>query len=176
MSEPSGSPKASPTKGSSVKSSPAKVSLMKAKEEDDEEELVIETPHTENESTEEDDEEISLGAAVAGFSSWFSSTISTAKEKSSEMFQYLKQDFSEFSDTVSEASKDLKEKLKLEDTAKSAVQTMTTQANIVLDQMSTIFGVGPDDEDEETIVMRAGGPVVVDRVKVLKLLLMTEIG
>lgn len=162
-SELSGSPKTSPTKSSSIKSSPASVSLVKDEEE------VIETPHTEDGSTEDDDEEISLGAAVAGFSSWFTSTMSTAKEKSSEMFQYLKQDFSEFSDTVSEASKDLKDKLKLEDTAKSAVQTISTKANIVLDQMSTIFGVGPDDEDEEAIVMRSGEPVVVDRVKVLKL-------
>ncbi|ODN04396.1 BSD domain-containing protein 1 [Orchesella cincta] len=125
-----------------------------------------ETPENKPKETVEeidDEEEITLGAAVAGFSSWFTSTMSSAKEKSSEMFQYLKQDFSEFSETVSEASKDLKDKLKLEDTVKSAVQTVTSKSSLVLDQMSTIFGVGPDDDDEEIIM--PGGSGVVDRVQ-----------
>lgn len=128
------------------------------------EELPIpKTPFNSPELEEEDD--LGLGAAVAGFSSWFSSTITSAKEKSNEMLQYLKQDFTEFSETVKEASTTLNEKLKLEDTAKSAVQTVTNTATTVLDQMSTIFGVGPDDDDE-AIVMNEGGPVIVDRVKV----------
>lgn len=129
-----------------------------------EQEVLEATPTVTTPTTEEiDDEEITLGAAVAGFSSWFTSTISSAKEKSSEMFQYLKQDFSEFSETVSEASKDLKDKLNMEETAKSAVQTVTSKASLVLDQMSTIFGVGPDDDDEEIIM--APGSGVVDRVQ-----------
>lgn len=118
----------------------------------------------------EEEEELNLGAAVAGISSWFTSTISSAKEKSSEMLQYLKQDFTEFSETVSEASTNLKDKLKLEDTARSAVQTVTSKASIVLDQMSTIFGVGPDDDDE-AIVMPGTSSTPVDRLKVSDLLI-----
>jgi len=121
-------------------------------------------PRDDSQVENEEDEEITLGAAVAGFSSWFTSTMSTAKEKSTEMFQYLKQDFTEFSETVSEASKDFKDKLKLEDTAKTAVQTVASKASIVLDQMSTIFGVGPDDDDE-ALVMNSSGAIVIDRVK-----------
>ncbi|ODM91661.1 BSD domain-containing protein 1 [Orchesella cincta] len=102
---------------------------------------------------EEDPDKLNLGAAVAGISSWFSSTFSTAKEKSSEMYEYLKEDFSELSHSVSEASKDLKDKLHIDDqTFKSAVDSVTSTASLVLDQMSTIFGVGPDDDDEAITV------------------------
>ena len=80
---------------------------------------------------------------------WFSTTLNSAKEKSAEMYEYVKQDLTEFGDSVQEVSRDLKEKLKLEDTARSAVCTLGDTMNLVMDQVSTIFGVGPDDEDEE---------------------------
>ncbi|CAL8128283.1 unnamed protein product [Orchesella dallaii] len=116
----------------------------------------------------EPDSENTFGSAVAGLSNWFSSTVSTAKEKSSEMYEYLKEDFSEISLTVSEASKDLKEKLKIDDQSfKHAVESVTSTASLVLDQMSNIFGVGPDDgDDDEEITV--GGPTtggIVDRVQ-----------
>jgi len=101
---------------------------------------------------------------ASGWGGWFNNTFVTAKEKSNEMFQYLKQDFSEFSDTVQEAGRDLKEKLKLEDTAKTAVASVGTKMNTLLEQVSTIFGVAPEDDDEE-IIVSANGPIVVDRVQ-----------
>jgi len=104
------------------------------------------------------------GEAV-GWSTWFTSTVSSAKEKSSEMFQYLKQDLSEFGGTVQEAGKDLKDKLNLEDTAKSAVTHMGNTVNVLLEQVSTIFGVGPDDDDEAICIGKSGS-IVMDRVQV----------
>jgi hypothetical protein len=58
----------------------------------------------------------------------------------------LKQDLSEFTETVSEAGRDLKDKLKIEENAKQAVSVVGEKMNVVLEQMSTIFGVGPDDD------------------------------
>lgn len=59
--------------------------------------------------------------------------------------QYLKQDLSEFTETVSEAGRDLKDKLKIEENAMQAVNVVGEKLNVALEQMSTIFGVGPDD-------------------------------
>lgn len=69
------------------------------------------------------------------------------------MYQYIRQDLSEFGETVQEASRDLKEKLKLEENARSAVCTVGDTMNTILDQVSTIFGVGPDDEEVEEILV-----------------------
>lgn len=103
----------------------------------------------------------------ASWSGWFTSTMASAKERSTEMLQYLKQDLSEFSETVSEAGRDLKDKLKLEENAKTAANVVGERMNVVLEQMSNIFGVGPDDDDEAVIVGRSG-PMLVDRVQVSK--------
>jgi len=100
----------------------------------------------------------------ASWSGWFSSTINSAKEKSNEMFQFLKQDISEFTETVSEAGRDLKDKLNIEENAKSAVNVVGEKVNVVLEQMSTIFGVGPEDDDEEVIVGNSGR-LICDRVQ-----------
>jgi len=81
------------------------------------------------------------------------------------MLQYLKQDLSEFTETVSEAGRDLKDKLKLEENANKAVTVVGEKVGVVLEQMSTIFGVGPDDEDEAYYV-GSSGPHVVDRIQV----------
>jgi hypothetical protein len=110
---------------------------------------------------EEKQEEIGEGAA-GGWGGWLSSTLVSAKEKSSEMFNYLKQDLSEFTETVQEAGREIKDKLKLEDTMKTAVTAVGTKANVVLEQMSTIFGIGPDDEDEELVM---GRPTARTRVR-----------
>jgi hypothetical protein len=106
------------------------------------------------------------GEEEVGWSGWFTSTIASAKEKSNEMYQYLKQDLSEFSETVSEAGRDLKDKLKLEENANKAVTVVGEKMNVVLEQMSTIFGVGPDDDDEAFFV-GSSGPLVVDRIQVM---------
>lgn len=58
----------------------------------------------------------------------------------------MKQDLSEFTETVSEAGRDLKDKLKIEENAMQAVNVVGEKFNVALEQMSTIFGVGPDDE------------------------------
>lgn len=52
----------------------------------------------------------------------------------------------EFTETVSEAGRDLKDKLKIEENAKQAASVVGERMNVVLEQMSTIFGVGPEDE------------------------------
>jgi hypothetical protein len=111
----------------------------------------------------EDEEEAGASSSWGG---WFSSQINTAKAKSNEMYQYLKQDFNEFSETVQEAGRDLKEKLKLEESAKTAAEVVGSKVNTILEQVSTIFGVAPDDDDEGiTYIVGKGGPVVVSRLQ-----------
>ncbi|XP_021943224.1 BSD domain-containing protein 1 [Folsomia candida] len=127
---------------------------------------VTPTTTTEEKKVEVADENAEdAGATGESWSGWFSSTINSAKEKSNEMLQYLKQDLSEFTETVSEAGRDLKDKLKIEENAMQAVNVVGEKFNVALEQMSTIFGVGPDDEDEEVIVGGNPGRVVVDRVQ-----------
>jgi len=91
-------------------------------------------------------------AGTSSWGGWFSSTLSSAKEKSTEMYQYIKQDLTEFGESVQEVSRDLKDKLKLEDTVRSATCTVGDTMNTIFDQVSTIFGVGPDDDDETILV------------------------
>ena len=119
----------------------------------------------EEEKTEKVESPLSEEASASGGSwgGWFSSTFVQAKEKSSEMLNYLKQDLSEFTETVQEAGREIKDKLNLEDTMKTAVNVVGTRANVVLEQMSTIFGIGPDDEDEELVL---GQPTPRNRVRV----------
>jgi len=102
-------------------------------------------------------------AAGGSWSGWFSTTIASAKEKSTEMLQYLKQDLSEFGESVQEAGRDLKEKLNLEDTAKTAVTTVGTKMNQMLEQVSTIFGVAPEDDEETAMYVGKSGPVAISR-------------
>jgi hypothetical protein len=92
--------------------------------------------------------------------------MASAKEKSTEMLQYLKQDLSEFGESVQEAGRDLKEKLNLEDTAKTAVNTVGSKVNTILEQVSTIFGVAPDDDEETSMFVGRNGPVVISRTEV----------
>ena len=117
----------------------------------------------ENMQTEDAGTPSSEASASASWGGWFSNTFVQAREKSSEMLNYLKQDLSEFSETVQEAGREIKDKLKLEDTMKTAVNVVGTRANVVLEQMSTIFGIGPDDEDEELVM---GQPTPRTRVRV----------
>jgi len=112
----------------------------------------------------EDDEEVA--GASSSWGGWLTSTITNAKAKSTEMYQYLKQDFNEFSETVQEAGRDLKEKLKLEDTAKNAAEVVGSKFTTVMEQVSTIFGVAPDDDDEGiSYIVGKGGPQVISRLQ-----------
>ena len=108
-------------------------------------------------------------ASGESWSSWFSTNLASAKEKSTEMLQYLKQDLSEFGESVQEAGRDLKDKLKLEDTAKTAVSSMGSKVNTILEQVSTIFGVSPEDDEETTMYIGRNGPVVISRTEVSSL-------
>jgi len=104
-------------------------------------------------------------AAADGWGSWFTKSFESAKFKSNEMFEYLKQDISEFGESIQEAGRDLKDKLKLEDTAKAAAETVGEKVNSLLEQVSSIFGVEPEDDDETSLRVGKDGPVVISRIE-----------
>jgi len=161
-----GKPVSSP-KGSTT-SSPTKEKGPPGEKAGEEKKMMMEDgDYNKDEKTVEEKEEIvpDEQGATGGWGGWLSTTLSSAKEKSTEMFQYLKQDLSEFGETVQEAGRDLKDKLKLEDTAKTAVNTVGEKMNTILEQVSSIFGVAPEDDEDTTMIVTKDGPLVLSRIQ-----------
>lgn len=98
---------------------------------------------------------------------WLSSWISAAKNKSTEVFEFVKKDLEEFgsavkseaSSVVSSTGTALEKTLKLNE-PESTVGSMKRSFSSFLGQMNTVFNPSPDDSDTEAILITEGSEAV----------------
>lgn len=112
---------------------------------------------------------------------WWDSWYKAAKDKSTEVLQFVKRDLDEFSTTIrSEASNVvssttsvLKDKLRL-DEPESTASTMKRSVSSFLGQVSSVLNPSPEDDDEEAIVIHDSEPVVLTKYQMLQHALVTN--
>ncbi|PNF17062.1 hypothetical protein B7P43_G00845 [Cryptotermes secundus] len=112
---------------------------------------------------------------------WWDSWYKAAKDKSTEVLQFVRRDLDEFSsavkneasNVVSSTTSALKDKLRLHE-PESAANTMKRSVSSFFGQVSSVLNPTPDDEDEEAIVIHDSQPVALTKFQVLQHALVTN--
>ncbi|XP_063226719.1 BSD domain-containing protein 1-like isoform X2 [Bacillus rossius redtenbacheri] len=103
---------------------------------------------------------------------WWDSWYKAAKDKSSEVYQFVKRDLDEFSSAVkceassvvSTTTTVLKDKLRLDEPTSTA-NTVKKSVSSFFDTVSNVLNPSPDDDDQEAIVIFDSQPVSLTKLQ-----------